>query len=49
MRSAGFAFVVLAPKAAITSIVDVGGSVVVALYLVRSGILTIRNKLPATE
>lgn len=42
-------FVVLAPKAAITSIVDVGGSVVVALYLVRSGILTIRNKLPATE
>ena len=39
-------FVVLAPKAAITSIVDVGGSVVVALYLVRSGILTTATSCP---
>jgi len=42
-------FVAIAPNASITPFVDLGGSVAVAIYLVRSGVLTFRNRLPATE
>ena len=41
--------VTLAPHAPITFAVDLGGSVVVALYLIRSGYLTIRDRGRATE
>jgi divalent metal cation (Fe/Co/Zn/Cd) transporter len=42
-------FVVLAPTAPITRFVDLGGSVVVAVYLMRNGFITIRMRVGATE
>lgn len=42
-------FVVLAPQAPITAYVDLGGSIVVAIYLMRGGWITIRKKEVATS
>jgi divalent metal cation (Fe/Co/Zn/Cd) transporter len=42
-------FVAFAPAAPITGIVDVGGSVVVAGYLLWNGVVTIRRRVGATE
>ncbi|NMB19556.1 MAG: cation transporter [Firmicutes bacterium] len=41
--------VAIAPRAPITGYIDLGGSIVVAVYLIRSGIVTIRDRELATE
>ena len=41
-------FVAIAPHAPLTAYVDLGGSIVVAVYLMRSGLITIRNRERAT-
>lgn len=42
-------FVAIAPMAPITRFVDLGGSLVVAVYLMGNGFITIRTKARATE
>ncbi len=42
-------FVAVAPRAPITTYVDLGGSIIVAAYLMRNGYITIRVKAGATE
>lgn len=42
-------FVVFAPSAPITPYVDLGGSIIVAVYLMRNGYITIRERVGATK